>query len=135
MGWTKKTWRNEVSVNLFEFANLPFQKDLWLNKISGYQSDFDSLINDFDSCGIPDYINDFVLDDFLCKADAKKLLEINTLINKLPDIQTPQDYKLLWELNDWILISSLSSNLFNKSFLKDFKSSKEHELWLQKYPI
>ena len=43
MSWSKDNWRKEVAIHLFEMVNIKFQKDIWLNNLPRFQSDFISL--------------------------------------------------------------------------------------------
>lgn len=131
MTWTKNAWQQEVSINLFEIACIPFQKELWLAKIPGCQSDFNEVVNRFDGCGIPDHLNEFIKDDFLNQEQAVELEKLSSLINETGEFNSQEEFEKLWSSELWQQISRLAGEIFTKHYSKILQQKKgPHTKWL-----
>ena len=136
MGWTKEVWRKEVASNLLELSSIEFQKDLWLAKMPGYQSDFTEVICRFNGCGIPDYLDEFIKQGFLGENQAQQLKALDILIDKTGDASNEVEYHALWSSELWKVISKLAGNILSDGFLEDLKQAGEPYLeWIEKYLI
>lgn len=136
MSWSKKVWRTQVSRNLFQLANIEFQKNLWLNKIDGYVGDFGELINDYDGCGIPDYLNDFEKDNFITNEEKIEFIKLSKLIDQTGEFNTPDEFEELWGSEIWIKISNLAKDLYLNYFAKENSENNSiYTKWSQNWPL
>lgn len=135
IGWKRDTWRKELAANLFEIGNIALQKDLWLAKIAGYQSDFTEAINNLDSCGVPQYLDEFVSKGFLTASVASRLKSLDNLIGQTSEYKSKEDFEKLWQSELWMKISNLALEVVKNFFNEELKDAGTplHD-WILKYP-
>lgn len=134
MTLTKEVWRKNVSVYIFELSSVEFQKNIWLAKIPEYQSSFSDLINDFDGCGIPDYLDDFVIKDFLNQEQADALRKISALIDKTGEHSSEEEFEKLWNSKLWLEISTLAKKTLQEYFMCDLlDQGSPYVEWVKKW--
>jgi hypothetical protein len=134
MGWTKEVWRHQVASRLLEIGSIELQKDLWLAKLPGYQSDFTEAVNGLESCGIPDFLDNFLEHGFLENSQAQQIRQLDSLIDQTGEYSNPLEYEQLWKSGLWQEISKLSIAILNDGFVDDLTRPKSpYQTWYSKY--
>jgi hypothetical protein len=136
MSWTRETWRKELASNLFELGNIALQQDLWLAKIPGYQSDFTEAINNLDSCGVPQSLDEFVSKGFITTVAASRLKSLDSLMEQTGEYLSKDDFEKLWKSVEWQKISDLALGIVKDFFDEELKNAGiPLRDWIHKYPL
>lgn len=127
--WSKNVLRGRISGCLFELANIPFQKDLWTNKVKNLWGDSTELLADLGAIIGDGNLLHFKAEGYISDEEEGKLLKLDKFLLKITDnyFQDGVDNEVLWKSSDWKFVSEIAKDLYCHHFENDeFIYFKEH---------
>lgn len=122
-----------MSEGLFELGNTQLQIS---EKMDNYD-DLSQMLGYLDDCGVPEYIDYFLKEEYFSLEEYDRLLELSILIAKAINSFRHIYYKGLMSSDLWGEIVLKSKYLYINFFYEDHLNDKlkdPHD-WIKKYPL
>lgn len=146
MGWTREVWRGRVAICLFHLANISQQRVAWNGLDKDIYWTYDEVLNYWQDIGIPEFVDDFFLKNFMNEYEKQEIIKISQLIDnfdKIVELKNMSNDEI-WKSRSWLDISEKSKKLYLSNFQSDdeeysktFSLENYHKTLLvkEKYPL